>query len=208
MSFYFCGIFLKWKLQSQPLPAKSDAQSYDLQQNIDRPSPVNLKGRKKAWVQLNQQYQMWKSAISNYRLTLHCFLFFFLSLSHRYSHARAQTPATEIYLHHRCFYLSQANFSLHSASMYNAFEGYWIWFFSPLAPSIFSFFTVLCNLPPSFSLGSLSKKCYLCFHFTFYFYSLNFFCFICLFERRIVLKIARSPSQFGPATLKKFTLGL
>lgn len=32
---------------------------------------------KKVLIQLNHQYQMWKSAICNYRLTLHCFLFHF-----------------------------------------------------------------------------------------------------------------------------------
>lgn len=73
--------------------------------------------------------------IIDWLLIAFCFFFF----SPTDTHASAQTPDTEIYLHYRCFYLSPSNFSLNSASMYNAFEGYWIGFFFPPPPSIFSF---------------------------------------------------------------------
>lgn len=117
---------------------------------------------------------MWKSAICNYRLTLHRFLFcFFLSFCHRLSLSSKHTdPDTKIDLHHRCFYLSPTNFSLNSTSMYNAFEGYWIGFFPLL---LFLVCTVLHNLLPS-SQSSLSKNALLpLLTFQFNLLSLKFF---------------------------------
>lgn len=138
ISFYFRLCLCK-NVQSQALPAKKWCPVTWSPPEHQCPSSVNLKGRKRLWVQLNQKYQMWKSAISNYRLALIGFCFF-LSLFHRLS-CKHTNPHTEIYLHHRCFYLSPTNFSLNSASMYNAFEGDWIGFFFFLLPLFLVLYT-------------------------------------------------------------------
>lgn len=157
MSFYFCSISVECELQSQPLPAKSNAQPYDLQQNIDRPSAVNLKEGRGSWFRSISNIKCGKSAICNYRLTLHCLLvcFFLVFLPQTFSSKHIH-PDTKIDLHHRCFYLLPTNFFLNSTSMYNAFEGYWIGFF-PLLLLLFLVCTVLHNLLPS-SQSSLRKN--------------------------------------------------
>lgn len=102
-------------------------------------SSSQFEGRTKASVQLNQQichFQLWtdSSLLSvSFLLLLLLLLFFCLSPTDTLMQAH-KTPNTEIYLHYRCFYFSPSNFSLNSASMYNAFEGYWIGFFSLLLP--------------------------------------------------------------------------